>query len=124
MNIDNKNEDEYFEIKKIKVDEFERKVKNQKAFLLRNDLMFAFFSILTSTVFGIKGYNPFLAFAQLFTFPLSLVLYGNIKSLLLLKKNRLEHLEELRKIDEKIEVVNEGKKLWLKLEMNLKLKET
>ena len=106
MNINNDNNDDYFEIKKMEFSKFE---KAQKAFLLRNDITFAVLSIITTTAFGIRGHNPFLTFAKLFTLPMSMILYGNIKILLALKKEREELMKETGKVDE--DTLSGGKKL-------------
>ena len=104
MDTNNK-DDDYFEIKKVKIEEFEKAAKKQKAFLLRADISAAVLSVLTATVFGMKGYNPFLAFAELFTIPMGLIVLGNIKTLLILKRKK----EELMKDNPEVE--NRGKKL-------------
>lgn len=110
MNIDSKNND-YFEIKKLEIENFEKLAKKQKAFLLRADITAAVMSILTSYVYGTHGMNPFLAFAGLFTLPIGMIVFGNIKTLLLLKKKRLELMKESESINEISEIDNGSKKL-------------
>lgn len=104
MNIDNENNDDYFEIKKMEFNKFE---KAQKAFLLRNDIICAVLSVITTTAFGIRGHNPFLTFAKLFTLPMSMVLYGNIKILSILKKEKAKLMKESVKID--VDALSGGK---------------
>lgn len=106
MNIDNENNDDYFEIKKMEFNKFE---KAQKAFLIRNDIILAVISIITTTAFATRGHNPFLTFAKLFTFPISLVLYGNIKMLSTLKQERARIMKESTKLDD--DTLSGGKKI-------------
>ena len=99
MNNEEKN-DEYFEIEKINIDEFDKSAKKEKAILLGKDITFGILSILSSTIIGIKGYNPFLAFIQLYTIPMSLLVISNIKILSILKKERAKLLQNENKEDE------------------------
>ena len=86
---------EYFEIKKIDIQSFEKIEKQQKAFLLRNDIALGVMSVVTSTIIGLKGYNPFLAFIELYTLPISLLVLSNIKILSALKNKKMEIKSEL-----------------------------
>ena len=100
MSIDNENNDDYFEIKKLAIEKFDKSAKKEKAILLGKDITFGILSVLTSTIIGIKGYNPFLAFIQLYTIPMSLLIIANIKILSILKKERVKLLQDENKKDE------------------------
>ena len=99
MNNGEKN-DEYFEIEKINIDEFDKSAKKEKAILLGKDIAFGVLSVLTSTIIGVKGYIPFLAFIQLFTIPMSLLVVANVKILSILKKEKAKLLQDENKEDE------------------------
>lgn len=111
MKNDNKSNDNYFEIKKVKMKEFEETEKIQKVSLLRRNIALGVISVLTSAVFGIKGYNPFLAFIELFTLPIGLMVLSDIKILSILKQKRAELMRESNANNRNSEIVNRGKKL-------------
>lgn len=90
MKEDNKKNDNYFEIKKIEMDEFKKVEKKQKAFLLRSDIAMAVFAVLTTSVAASRGHNPFIIFAELFTLPIGLLTLGNIKTLSILKRKKAQ----------------------------------
>ena len=103
MDIENKN-DEYFEIKKLEIEKFEKIAKREKASMLRADIVAGVLSVLTSVAFGIKGTNPFLAYVELFTIPMALLVLTNIKTLLILKRKKEELMKEPETINEIHEV--------------------
>lgn len=86
----NNTSDEYFEIRKIKLEEFEKFEKKQKTILLRRNIAIAVVTITTSALVGTKGYNPFLAFAQAYSLPVGGLIYANIKTLAILKKMKMD----------------------------------
>ena len=102
-------DDDYFEIKKVKLEEFEKAEKKQKVILLRRSITMAIVTITTSAVFGIKGYNPFLAFAELFTLPVTMLVYSNVKILSKLKQEKMKLLNEIHKDDTSSEVNSRGR---------------
>lgn len=106
---DRKND--YFEVKKIKIADFEKKEKKQKTILLRRSIAMAVISITTSAVYGMKGYNPFLAFTQLFTLPIGMLVYSNVRILSILKQEKMKIMNESRYDNMESENINRGKKL-------------
>ena len=104
--MNNKNND-YFEIEKIGMDELEKIAKDQKAFLIRCDIISAVFITLTLSVSAIKGYNPFEFFVKLYMLPLTGLVYSHLKSLSILKKKRQEIQKRENIVDE--DTLNGGK---------------
>ena len=99
MKNDNKSNDNYFEIKKVKMKEFEETEKMQKVSLLRRNIALGVISVLTSAVFGIKGYNPFLAFIELFTLPIGVMVLSDIKILSKLKQEKARLINEEKLVE-------------------------
>ncbi|MBR1385457.1 MAG: hypothetical protein IJ568_01360 [Bacilli bacterium] len=110
MNLDGKNDD-YFEIKKISIEEFDKQAKKEKAGVLRRSIAVAVMSVATSAILGTSGYNPFLAFAQLYTLPIAMVVISDIKILSKLKQKRMQIMNESRYDNMESENINRGKKL-------------
>ena len=103
-------DDNYFEIKKVNMEDFEKAEKKQKAIILRRSIAMAVITIATSTVFGMKGYNPFLAFAELFTLPIGMLVYSNVKILSKLKQEKLKIMNESHYDNRDSEVNSRGMK--------------
>ncbi len=110
MSEDVKNEDEYFEIKKIELEKLEEVAKKEKAFLLRADIIMGIIGTLTTTLAATKGYNPVLTYAELFTFPTIMLVHANIKILSILKKQKQQLMEELDSMNQSPENISGGKK--------------
>ena len=110
MKNDNKSNNDYFEIKKINMDDYKKLENKQKASIIRRSIAMAVLSITTSVVFGMKGYNPFLAFAQLFTLPIGMLVYSNVKILSMLKKEKMKIMNESKYDNENNEINNRGRK--------------
>ena len=84
--------------KKAELEELEKVAKAQKSFLLRADITVGIIALFTCALAGFKGYNPFISYLELFTFPTVMLVHANIMIMRKLNSKRKEILQEIERL--------------------------